>query len=176
VTVTEATATFDNAFESVSAARRFVERAVREWGDEGLAEEAALVVTELATNALIHARSRFAVSVRRADDVVRIAVTDASVRVPVARSRSAQATTGRGMRLVTAFADAWGVERHLDGKTVWCTLRRAPGRPVGATPPSAPLARRTAARATRVLPAVHTADRRSDPRDLREVRPSERAA
>lgn len=178
-TATEATATFDGSFESVSAARGFVGGVLREWGDERVAEEAGLVVTELATNAVIHARSKFSVSVRQSDDVLRVAVTDTSPRSPVARSRSNQATTGRGMRLVAAFAEVWGVDRHSDGKTVWATLRRIPGRSTGApppTPPTLPLARRTGAEATRTVPVVHTADRLGQPRDLRGVRETERAA
>lgn len=175
-TATEATATFDGSFESVSAARGFVGGVLREWGDERVAEEAGLVVTELATNAVIHARSKFSVSVRQSDDVLRVAVTDTSPRSPVARSRSNQATTGRGMRLVAAFAEVWGVDRHSDGKTVWAMLRRIPGRSTGAPAPTPPLARRTGAEATRTVPVVHTADRLGQPRDLRGVRETERAA
>lgn len=179
MTATEATATFDGSFESVSAARRFVEGVLREWGDERAAEGAGLVVTELATNAVIHARGTFSASVRRSDDVVRVAVTDTSPRPPVARSRSDQATTGRGLRLVAAFAEEWGVDRHPGGKTVWAMFRGIPGRSTGETPPTqstVPLVRRREAGVTRTVSAVTSADRPGRPRGPRQVRETERAA
>ncbi|MGH2929571.1 MAG: ATP-binding protein, partial [Solirubrobacteraceae bacterium] len=80
---------------------------------------------------------------------------------------SMKATTGRGLRLVAAYADAWGVEPHRKGKTVWCALRfdsqpgpadKAAGlagsarRP--AMPPVRPQARRSAGRAGETLARV----------------------
>jgi anti-sigma regulatory factor (Ser/Thr protein kinase) len=108
---------------SVPAARRFVRQALVDLGAEDFEYAASQVVSELAANAVIHARSTFEVGLHLAGDDLRVTVTDRSRRPLVTKSHSAEATTGRGLSLVTAIADDWGVERHDDGKTVWLLLR-----------------------------------------------------
>ncbi|MCU1588171.1 MAG: ATP-binding region ATPase domain protein [Frankiales bacterium] len=108
--------------ESISVARRFVVAALRDARADLAADDAATLVSELATNALLHARTTFTVEVQLLGEVVRIAVLDLSTAVPRVRDYGADATTGRGMRLVSAMATRWGVEPSADGKAVWFEL------------------------------------------------------
>lgn len=84
---------------------------------------ASQLVSELATNAVIHARTRFSVSLSLEDDCLRLTVADRSPRSPVTKSHSQDATTGRGLSLVQALADDWGVQHHQGGKAVWAIIR-----------------------------------------------------
>lgn len=107
-------------------ARRAVQAVCRSWGlgaDEGWADDAELVVAELVGNAVRHAPSTLALSVdRRGEDVV-VAVTDGVVAAPVPRSASPLAEDGRGMLIIEALADGWGVDQRPVGKSVWVQLR-----------------------------------------------------
>lgn len=107
---------------SVGEARRALRSALAEWGFGAGAADAAQVVTELATNAILHAGTPFTLAVTAEDGAVRVAVSDGSPRRPVRRRGSAQATTGRGMAVVEALSTVWGVDDHPGGKTVWCVL------------------------------------------------------
>ena len=89
---------------------------------DAAAATAALVVSELATNAVLHAGTPFEVRVRIMGDVVRIEVHDGTRRRPAARLFSNEATSGRGLRLVEQLCRAWGVEVSEAGKTVWAEL------------------------------------------------------
>jgi hypothetical protein len=106
--------------EAPAAARHFTVATLGAWGAGDLAEDAALVVTELAANAILHARSAFTVILSAHDDLVRISVRDAS---PLAgRLRAAPL---HGLAAVAALASRWGVESHGNaGKTVWVDLLR----------------------------------------------------
>jgi anti-sigma regulatory factor (Ser/Thr protein kinase) len=108
---------------SPAATRRLVTDALRRWGhdDERLAD-AQLVVTELATNAIVHARSAFSVHVREDGTGVRIAVTDSSHAEPSIGDPGEHDLSGRGLWLVSRMARRWGVEFGDDGKTVWAEL------------------------------------------------------
>lgn len=106
-------------------ARRFVGRVLQGWGRLDLVDDAALVVAELATNAVLHAQSAFEVTLTRFDGVVRIAVQDASSIVPEVRQADPTATSGRGMFLVAALATRWGCDPTPDGKRVWAELAGA---------------------------------------------------
>jgi anti-sigma regulatory factor (Ser/Thr protein kinase) len=119
---------FEPRPETVGAARRFVVRALADLGD--VADDAALLVSELATNAVIHAATAYEVTVRRLGDSVRVEVTDAS---PAAARRSRYGPTsgtGRGLGMVEDLAAQWGVHAVATGKVVWFELpvhRRAAG-------------------------------------------------
>jgi anti-sigma regulatory factor (Ser/Thr protein kinase) len=110
--------------ESVTEARRRVAELIATWHRPELADTATLLVTELASNAVLHARTEFRV-VTTLNHCVRLEVHDRSSRRPVVRrSDDGLAGTGRGLQLVERLADAWGVE--LDGgKVVWCRICRA---------------------------------------------------
>lgn len=88
------------------------------------AATAALVVSELVTNAVLHARTPFEVRMKVDAVVIRIEVHDGTGRRPTMRYFSDQATSGRGLRLVEALSDAWGVDPDVDGggKTVWAEV------------------------------------------------------
>jgi anti-sigma regulatory factor (Ser/Thr protein kinase) len=108
--------------EGPREARGFVLATLEEFGCEELATDAALVVTELATNAIEHARSDFTVSVVVPDAGVRIEVRDWSPLEPRIQTSSTIATSGRGLLLVDALASAWGIVRNGDVKVVWAQL------------------------------------------------------
>jgi anti-sigma regulatory factor (Ser/Thr protein kinase) len=112
---------------SVTAARNFARRALTGWDAQDWEWAVSQVLTELATNAVIHAHTRFEVDLSFDGEQLRVAVTDGSVRPPVRRDYSARATTGRGVCVVESLAGSWGVDPHPDGKTVWCALRADDG-------------------------------------------------
>ena len=108
---------------SVPTARHFVESILTSWGAGDAAWTGALLVSELAANCALHARTDFSVRVSRADDGrIRIEVADGSLRIPQQRSYGTESTTGRGLRLVDELGADWGVETRPDGKTVWVEL------------------------------------------------------
>ncbi|HWH29897.1 MAG TPA: ATP-binding protein [Mycobacteriales bacterium] len=107
---------------SVPPARRFVERTLESWDLTGAGWTAALLVSELAANAALHAGTDFTVVVERTGDRVRLEVHDGSATVPRQRRHSSEATTGRGLHLVAELADAWGVQATAAGKLVWVEL------------------------------------------------------
>lgn len=94
--------------------------------DEDLVARAELVASELATNALRHGGGGLQVSVRTAGSSVRIEVTDASSATPRPRRPAPDDPGGRGMLVVDAVADAWGVAPAAGrrGKVVWVVLDR----------------------------------------------------
>lgn len=85
-------------------------------------EVAELLTSELATNAVMHARTTFTVTVTSARRAVRIAVRDGSVRLPRVRSPGPYELDGRGMTLVANLAPRWGVDPVRGGKVVWFEL------------------------------------------------------
>jgi anti-sigma regulatory factor (Ser/Thr protein kinase) len=120
----EATARFAAGTDAPLAARRFVSSVLARRPYEGrvLTGDARLVVSELATNAVIHAATPFLVSVRFTGSAVRVAVRDWSATRPVVRDGGPDSLSGRGLHLVMALAEAWGVEIDADGKTIWAEL------------------------------------------------------
>lgn len=114
---------------SVPTARHFVESLLSAWGQPDLGWTAAVCVSELASNCALHARTTFEVRVVLTETTVRLEVTDGSLRLPVQRDYGAEATTGRGLRMLDEIAQRWGVELRdvPTGKTVWVEL--APPRP-----------------------------------------------
>lgn len=107
--------------QAPAQARRFVVETLAEWRKDSQSEDAAVVVSELASNAVLHAGSDLAVAVGRLTDGVRIAVADDSDLAPVVRPPTSPA--GRGLHIVAALATDWGTEPLPDGKAVWAELR-----------------------------------------------------
>lgn len=102
----------------VSAARHFVASVLEGWGLDP--DDLPLLVSELATNAVLHARSEFAVVVVRASTHVRVEVFDQNTRLPSFAVAPPDAYSGRGLLLLRELATAWGVESHSEvGKTIW---------------------------------------------------------
>lgn len=110
---------------SVGKARRFVRAALQEWGATDVEWTAAQVVSELATNAVLHARSAYRVELAYDGDALTVRVSDASSRGVMPRRFSDVSTTGRGLGLVASLASEWGVDPGAEGKAVWCLLRPA---------------------------------------------------
>ncbi|MFH8589797.1 ATP-binding protein [Streptomyces celluloflavus] len=112
--------------KSVSLARNRAARLIGEWGEVQLAETARLLVSELATNAVLHGavRGRFLrVRITLTESVLRIAVTDArGERLPCEGVPASDDTHGRGLLLVRTLSARWGVGVLAVGKTVWCEL------------------------------------------------------
>jgi len=82
--------------------------------------EAALMTSELATNAVVHARTPFTVTIDLSARRLRVDVRDASKSMPVISTDvPSTATGGRGLTFVAAFADCWGCEPVSGGKKVW---------------------------------------------------------
>lgn len=122
--VEEARARFRCGPDAPFAARRFVAGLLdcRPFADRVAAGDVRLVVSELATNAVIHAGTPFSVSIGCHDAAIRIEVQDWSSTLPIMRDGAPTAVSGRGLRLVAAVARDWGVELGPDGKTVWAEL------------------------------------------------------
>lgn len=110
---------------SASAARRFVAERLASLDASELFDTAVLLVSELVTNAVLHARSAVRLEVARNGGRLRISVTDDSPYEPVVRdSFDLEAGTGRGLMLVEALAADWGTDAADGGKTVWVELER----------------------------------------------------
>lgn len=107
---------------SPGVTRRFVCGTLEGWGVSHLVADAALVASELSTNAVRHARSTFRVELTRFATAVRIAVYDASTEVPVMRAPSPTDAGGRGLAVVAGLSREWGSTCALDGKVVWAEL------------------------------------------------------
>lgn len=106
------------------AARTFVDDRLRSWGLEELSDTLRLIVSELVTNALIHAGSDVDVRLRAFDDRVRLEVRDSDSNPPVpsplvlSEEGNGQAEHGRGLLIVDALSDLWNSSPNGRGKTV----------------------------------------------------------
>lgn len=107
--------------EEVAVARAAV-RAEVAASDVRLADAAALVASELITNALLHAGGWAEVTATTGDGCARVTVADRETRAPVVGVASDSAMTGRGLRLVAAYSRSWGVTPRADGKEVWAEV------------------------------------------------------
>jgi len=109
-----------SAPRSVALVRRYALDACTAlgWGDS--ADTVALLVSEMATNAVLHAYGpEIRVRVLDRGLRLRVEVSDGSAALPVPRDASARAENGRGLALVEALAAGWGTDLSPGGKTVW---------------------------------------------------------
>ena len=113
---------------SVPDARKWTAQVMRDLGRDDLVESTELGVTELVTNALLHAQTPIEVRVRGTREHPRVEVSDASPvppELPAKATFDAQQqeelllTFGRGLHLVARASEAWGADIELDGKVVW---------------------------------------------------------
>lgn len=90
-----------------------------------LCDDAALLVTELVSNAVRHAGTPVTVRATLLGGLLRLEVEDGSTRPVRDKADDLMAENGRGLLLVDALADRWGVEAHPHGKQVWAELNEA---------------------------------------------------
>jgi anti-sigma regulatory factor (Ser/Thr protein kinase) len=107
---------------SATRARQLTREQLAAFCPEEAIEIAALLVTELVSNAVLHARTDIVLMVDVAPGRVILRVRDGSDVTPVQRGYGMEAATGRGIALVEQLASAWGVDRCEDGKEVWCRI------------------------------------------------------
>jgi hypothetical protein len=109
---------------SPGQARRFVLGVLAEWGcGPGLLRDAAVVVSELATNAVLHAASSFSLSVTLGGSLLRITVHDARPLSATVGGGGLNPQPTHGLGLVEALSLRWGAEGTAQGKAVWAELR-----------------------------------------------------
>lgn len=106
---------------AISEARNTVAAAVEQVHPE-LVDDARLLVSELATNAVTHAASEFAITTVVGAHTVRVEVEDHSAELPTMRDPQPHATSGRGFHIIAALASRWGVIPSSTGKVVWVEL------------------------------------------------------
>lgn len=109
--------------ESVREARDTVRRLVNGWDMGTVAETAALCTSELATNAVVHAHSPVLLAVSLLKRGVRVEVEDESPGSLSAGDLDGPGESGRGLAIVDALCDCWGVNQRVGGKSVWFEVR-----------------------------------------------------
>jgi anti-sigma regulatory factor (Ser/Thr protein kinase) len=113
---------------SVRAARDLVTQGCRTWHQPHLLHDALLIVSELATNAVQHARTDFIVTVAHGDNRLHVAVRDGASEFPrpsgpvFTGPQASLDERGRGLRLVHRLAAAWGAMPARGGKVVWAAV------------------------------------------------------
>ncbi|WP_042386242.1 SpoIIE family protein phosphatase [Streptacidiphilus melanogenes] len=135
-----AAATFEPVGRSVAAARAFVRDTLQGWGFGEVVDDAVVLVSELVTNAVVHAGTAARVELLRQGDQVRVEVGDRYPRraLPIYPGQEDGAVVtaeleregGRGLLLCAALASRWGVDYTATDKRVWFTLQLPP-RPTG---------------------------------------------
>lgn len=93
-----------------------------ELGRPELADDAALVATELVTNAVLHGGGCTGVQLRAVEGGIRVEVRDKTSSHPMVAHESVDSLTGRGVRLISAVAARWGVDDQPTGKAVWAEI------------------------------------------------------
>lgn len=108
---------FEGEPESAAAVRRFVEEAIPEATH---LDDVILAASELAANVIRHAKSGFTVRLIDREDIIRIEVSDGSSIIPAIEDLT---ESHRGLRLIEAISEYWGVETTDTGKKVWAEFR-----------------------------------------------------
>ncbi|MFJ8763279.1 SpoIIE family protein phosphatase [Streptomyces clavifer] len=112
--------------ERVAASRQQVRELLHDWLDEEQVDAAVLMVSEMATNVLVHtdgdALLVAEVTGERGERRLRVAVGDSSDELPHKRRPGEMASSGRGLMLMEMLADAWGVDPEGEGKSIWFEL------------------------------------------------------
>jgi hypothetical protein len=106
-------------------ARVLVKEACEEWGVRRLSRLGQLIVSELVTNGVVHARTELQVTVRFSGRTLSLAVRDGDPRLlhPAGEGTGADGHGyGRGLLIVDSMADSWGCTSTADGKVTWATI------------------------------------------------------
>lgn len=108
----------------IKEVRRFVRRTLDAVGiSDDRIFECQLVADELATNSVRHAGTAFSVGVELTDTFIRIAVRDDSSAEPIRRDPNVEATSGRGLMLVSGTSQSWGMVPLGLGKETWADVK-----------------------------------------------------
>ena len=126
--------TFPPRPSSVGEARRMIRGGLLHAGRDDLVETAELLVSEIVTNALVHAGTPIVVAFSFPDGVLRVEVSDGSPHAPSPRAYGPSAGTGRGLMLLEDMVADWGVVPAPTGKTVWFQVAPEGERRDGSTP------------------------------------------
>jgi anti-sigma regulatory factor (Ser/Thr protein kinase) len=127
----------------VRLARQFLAAHCERWGCRDLLEDGRLVVSELVTNAVIHAGRRCELAIAFRGGWLRVEVRDRGPGGPEVQAAHERSEHGRGLVLVSAVTEAWGVEPLADGgKVVWAEMRAGPEPAAGGGPDRTKPARR----------------------------------
>ena len=110
---------FPRELQSARAARQFVLGVLASQADEATQADAAILVSELAANAVLHADSPFTVTVSPLPAGFRIAVRDTT---PLSAGAPLMVHAGHGLDVVAQLAARWAVEPLPDGKVIWADL------------------------------------------------------
>ncbi|MEU4264776.1 ATP-binding SpoIIE family protein phosphatase [Streptomyces argenteolus] len=112
--------------ERVAASRQQLRELLHDWADGEQVDAAVLMVSEMATNVLVHtdgdALLVAEVSGERGERRLRVVVGDSSDELPHKRCPGEMASSGRGLVLMEMLADAWGVDPQGEGKSIWFEL------------------------------------------------------
>ena len=109
-----------SAPRNIALLRRYAVTACTRFGRSDAVDTVALLVSEVATNAVLHAYGpEVRVRVLAIGRCLRIEVFDGSPVLPVQRHAAEGAEGGRGIALVEALAVRWGVDARATGKTFW---------------------------------------------------------
>ncbi|WP_330317521.1 ATP-binding protein [Streptomyces platensis] len=111
---------------SISAVRHHVTTTLIDWKLGGLIEDAALITSELTTNTVRHAKGTgdyFELALRRRNGILVLEVADSyRWQMPELRKPAPDDLSGRGLLIVDALSENWGVRPRNPGKTVWAHL------------------------------------------------------
>lgn len=109
--------------EQVAEARRQLKDLLHDWADEEQVDSAVLMLSEMATNVLVHTDGDAVLIAEAAGERgkrrLRVEVADASDELPHKRRPGELASSGRGLVLMEMLADAWGVDPRGEGKSIW---------------------------------------------------------
>jgi anti-sigma regulatory factor (Ser/Thr protein kinase) len=109
-------------------AREFVSSQLLNAGLPHLVDDLRLVVSELVTNAISHARTPLTVVLERAGPSVKLTVRDCSPSLPLLEAAGSMAGGGRGLGIVDVLSRDWGVTNYLgESKSVWASFAAANG-------------------------------------------------
>ena len=124
--------------QAAGAARRFLRGALAGWGvdDEEVVETAQLLLSELVTNVVMHARTSSELTLHLEVDVLTVVVRDLGgssrsgepAPIAVSDDEDPLRVFGRGLMLVEALADRWGSEQDATGTTAWFAIELGSGR------------------------------------------------
>lgn len=123
MTASERSITLPAELRSVTTGRHFARDVVTEWDLEQLADDVQLGTSELVANAVRHAGTEVTLTLRR-DELLTVEVRDGHpvLHQPFSPHLDLTAESGRGLQIVAAISDDWGIASVVDGKSIWFKL------------------------------------------------------